>query len=66
MKVLALLNLGTGDFPNHALAEGEVRDVPDEVAVKMVRMGVAISAEEPQTPRQLVKPPPGKKTEQQT
>jgi hypothetical protein len=67
MKVRILTNLGTNDFPEHPFLDGEEHDVPDEVASKMFRMGVAARVSEDddtRTPRQMVKPPAtAKKTE---
>lgn len=41
MRVKALLNLGTNDFPQFPLCDGEVAEVPDDVGAKLIGMGAA-------------------------
>lgn len=42
MRVKALLNLGTRDYPDHPLVEGEVAEVPPEIGEKMIKARHAV------------------------
>jgi len=47
MKVKATMNLGTADYPHHPLVDGEVAEVPQDVAKKMIARRHAVEIIEP-------------------
>lgn len=55
MKVQAALNLGTSDYPEHALQAGQIGDVPDQVGALMLARGHAVEIKP--EPKAETKPP---------
>lgn len=59
MRVKILTNLGSRDYPDHELCEGEVADVADSVASVMVKRRHASIIIDEDTPKA---PPPSEET----
>ena len=49
MKIKLLCNLGTNDYPDTPLQEGE-HDVPDNLANKLIARKLAVAIEQPKPP----------------